>query len=370
MCIMKDDIDYSSVIKFANELQSFKASLPYRMNVIRSAARGQLKEIAHSMILADLLNVEFIQIDFLNTFLPDSNVLNPVGGKYKVERENNYIDICLENDTTTIIIENKVNGAPERLEQIYRYVCNSLNRGAKNVFVLYLNAISYARPSDRSLKNEKGESVFQKISEEHFKVVSYAYDILPWLQRLLCKYSEELKDFQSAIIQYIEYLQLKFDINCKIMDKINLLLGIKDSFSYDDKIQYCNNQATAISSCLNEIEKYVNHIIISATSKWKSELEEIFENCEFQEHKGDDKFGWVVKYKNGIELVFTTTNGIPWWGIRLNGYSKKASVLQALKQKFLDTENNSYWDIYKYSKYSTIMTEAKQIFEMLRGVSL
>lgn len=139
MCIM-NDINLSSLMKSANELHAFKNSLPYRMNVIHSAARGQLKEIAHSMILADLLNIEFIQIDFLNTFLPGCDVVNSGDIKYKVERENNYVDICLEKNTTTIIIENKVNGASEQSGQIYRYVSNALDNGAKDVFVLYLKS--------------------------------------------------------------------------------------------------------------------------------------------------------------------------------------------------------------------------------------
>lgn len=65
--------DYEKLIKVIKGLSNKKEEelkkLPYHLNVISSAARGKLKETAHSMILSDLLNFPDIQKSFLNYFL-------------------------------------------------------------------------------------------------------------------------------------------------------------------------------------------------------------------------------------------------------------------------------------------------------------
>ena len=54
----------------------------------------------------------------------------------------------------------------------------------KNVFVIYLNSVTRDFPTEKSLNGANGKSVFDLIQENHFVVLSYMYDILPWLDKL------------------------------------------------------------------------------------------------------------------------------------------------------------------------------------------
>lgn len=74
-----------------------------RINVIYYAARGKLKEVAHSMILAGLLGEKVILDNFLHTFLPSSN--SEDHNNYEIKREFNHIDVCLENEFNFIITQ-------------------------------------------------------------------------------------------------------------------------------------------------------------------------------------------------------------------------------------------------------------------------
>lgn len=94
--------------------------LSYYINVIDSAARGKLRETAHSRILADLLRHPKIQRAFLKEMLDIDN-----NGDLKVEvgSMKSHIDIALyKPNEKFIIIENKANWAVEQPCLIWRYV--------------------------------------------------------------------------------------------------------------------------------------------------------------------------------------------------------------------------------------------------------
>ena len=133
------------------------------------------------MILAGLLGEKVILDNFLHTFLPSSN--SEDHNNYEIKREFNHIDVCLENEFNFIIIENKVNDAIEQPHQIFQYVEEATKTG-KNVFVIYLNSVTRDFPTEKSLNGANGKSVFDLITGKHFVVLSYMYDILPWLDKL------------------------------------------------------------------------------------------------------------------------------------------------------------------------------------------
>ena len=173
--------EYKKLKNHANDVFALIDSQPLRINVIYYAARGKLKEVAHSMILAGLLGEKVILNNFLDTFLPSSNNENHYN--YEIKREFNHIDVSLENESNFIIIENKVNDAIEQPHQIFQYVEEAKKTG-KNVFVIYLNSVTRDFPTEKSLNGANGESVFDLIPGNHFVVLSYMYDILPWLDKL------------------------------------------------------------------------------------------------------------------------------------------------------------------------------------------
>ena len=95
--------EYKELKNRANDVFALIDNQPLRINVIYYAARGKLKEVAHSMILAGLLGEKVILNNFLDTFLPSSN--NEDHYNYEIKREFNHIDVCLENEFNFIIIE-------------------------------------------------------------------------------------------------------------------------------------------------------------------------------------------------------------------------------------------------------------------------
>ena len=131
--------EYKKLKNHANDVFALIDSQPLRINVIYYAARGKLKEVAHSMILAGLLGEKVILNSFLDTFLSSSN--HEAYYDYEIKREFNHIDVSLENESNFIIIENKVNDAIEQPHQIFQYVKEAKKTG-KNVFVIYLNSVT------------------------------------------------------------------------------------------------------------------------------------------------------------------------------------------------------------------------------------
>lgn len=117
---MNNKKDYEGLRNRATKILEWIDNQPLRINVIYYAARGQLKETAHCMILAGLFQEKVILDDFLETFMPSS--YKGGSSNYEINRELYHIDVSLENKSNYIIIENKVNDAAEQQSQIFRYV--------------------------------------------------------------------------------------------------------------------------------------------------------------------------------------------------------------------------------------------------------
>ena len=142
--------EYKELKNRANDVFALIDNQPLRINVIYYAARGKLKEVAHSMILAGLLGEKVILNNFLDTFLSSSSNHEALCD-YEIKREFNHIDVSLENESNFIIIENKVNDAIEQPHQIFQYVEDAKKTG-KNVFVIYLNSVARNFPTEKSCR--------------------------------------------------------------------------------------------------------------------------------------------------------------------------------------------------------------------------
>lgn len=235
-----DKEEYKELKNRANDVFALIDSQTLRINVIYCAARGKLKEVAHSMILAGLLGEKIILDNFLYTFLPSFN--SEDHNNYEIKREFNHIDVCLENESNFINIENKVNDAIERPHQIFQYV-EEAKKTRKEVFVIYLNSVTRDFPTEKSLNDANGKSVFELIPKEHFVVLSYMYDILPWLDKLeKDEFIDKQEYLETSLFQYIDYLKMKFNINDefsnKMKEEIDELLGINSECSDVERLSF------------------------------------------------------------------------------------------------------------------------------------
>lgn len=185
---------------------------------------------------------------------------------YEIKREFNHIDVSLENESNFIIIENKVNDAIEQPHQIFQYV-EDAKKTEKNVFVIYLNSVTRDFPTEKSLNGANGESVFDLIPENHFVVLSYMYDILPWLDKLENDFinEPEYRYLETSLFQYIDYLKMKFDINGEFLNKmkeeIDELLGIDSECDDVKRLNYYKNELSLLETYRDEINKVKIEIV-------------------------------------------------------------------------------------------------------------
>ena len=147
------------LFKLAETCLDVKNKQPFYINVISAAARGKLKETAHSIILHDLLRHPIILDSFIKKVIGISD--NPFTKDDIDAPDKNRIDLCLRNKDFFLIIENKVNSAEEQPGQLYRY-CKLAQEeygfGINKIHILYLNPDHNQPPSlfSRS-KNGKGK---------------------------------------------------------------------------------------------------------------------------------------------------------------------------------------------------------------------
>lgn len=370
--------DYEKLIKVIKGLSNKKEEelkkLPYHLNVISSAARGKLKETAHSMILSDLLNFPYIQKSFLNYFFAiDEN-------KLTVEREKGEMlgrpDIILSNDKRCIIIENKVNNAPEEKNQCGRYYLIALDKLSsktnkekknENIYFLYLN------PSDRSLPSKESLTIPSKthktnaklvnnVLKEHFIVRSFAYDIRNWLYQLYKELNDSDKDeeyLKSGIHQYIDYLENYFNTSKKfniMNEQIEKYLtegsNTIEKFDTIEKLITLKEQA-------NELVKTVSNIINMKTfNENKRIIEKIYNEHKniFSKYYDDSKelgirkkndethYGFCIETNLGDDNIF--------YGIKYEDEKQcKEDVLPKIKEvlnKSTGYKQYGKWAIFKY----------------------
>ena len=158
--------------------------------------------------------------------------------KSREEEEGGRIDILLESDQKGIIIENKIYACDQDKQLIRYHNYAEQKYGHENYKLLYLT-LQGNEPSDGSIK---GENIILKndIEQQDFFCVSYAVDIIQWLEQCMEKavYKPILRE---TIAQYIYTLKkitnLQMDTNtkqeltklCLQSENIDALLWIRNN---------------------------------------------------------------------------------------------------------------------------------------------
>lgn len=300
----------------------------FHLNVIEAACRGTLKETGHSLILADMLRHPAIQKSFLEKFL------NIHHEEMEVTAETDRVDVALKGEDMFIIVENKVNGATEQQNQVYRYVheigIDKYGFNLSQIYVVYLNPSNRALPSKFSLCDEKTESnVFDEIGKEHYTVQSYKYDITDWLRNISIEGEPHIS---SALDQYVDYLDNKFHtspkdkiMNEEIKDIILNELQVKGK-TYKEQIQALDNQREKTNELLNAIDNIKTELLYEHSHNLMLEWKRIVSAKGIKVASDDHSFG--VQLNNGVWLGIwdAVDNGVahlPYWGFYLNSYKKE-----------------------------------------------
>ena len=366
-------------------------NLRYRFNVISAAARGKLKEIAHSLILANMLHHPLFQKSFISYFLGIEHL-----GTMHVDTEfgdsHSHVDILLHDRSHCIIIENKVNGAVEQPQQVYRYVHDiaeqELKIGRQHIYVLYLNPTHYNYPSTQSITDDKGQDNLMDALGERFAIRTFSRDIIGWLQQL-----ETVGDpiIESGIRQYQDYLENYFHVskiyqtmNKEIDDHILKEYAISESEPLDQQIK--------ILTLKKENVDYLSGRLGSLIKDKKSDLAtiklEAMYNQLLNDFQGVGEFYKKTKLENRPFINIGV--GIEKDGLKINfhieydcdkdkicygiicskkDYCDTYNKLTAMFQPYMDslpstkTEAASNWPVWRYTSFENAYIRLKALVE-------
>lgn len=266
------DANLSSLIKFSkgiSEILEKEDKKERSFNLIQAVVRGRLHETSHSRILGELLKYDS---EILKSFLEDF-----VGhGLYiekdiKVYIEKDNIDISIEGTGYTVIIENKVNNAPEQEAQIDRYVNYIQQHRVGKVYVLYISGEYPILPSEYSFNETKGKC--------EIKSLTFKKDIRDWVNELLAQ--DKSFSIHSALYHYKKYLDYIFDI------------GLNSEIPMKIKGQIINYLETSgkIEDEILALKELYNQLTETATACKKLEYEKTWEKIRSDINSELDKLG-------------------------------------------------------------------------------
>ena len=303
---------------------------PFHLNVIEAVCHGTFRETGHSLVLADMLKHPDIRSSFLERFL------NLKYNALEVTAERDRVDVALKGNGIFVIIENKVNAAEEQKSQVYRYVheigMDKYGYKLSEIYVIYLNPRTHDNPSEYSLCDENNENnVFEALGEEHYKVLSYKYDIIDWLRGISIPNEPHI---ESALDQYLDFLENKFhttlldtEMNKDIREFLLKELQI-ESKPLEEQISALGSQyektaelLSSIDSLKTELRKELSHDMIE---EWQKRLEN-GKLPGIQLEKKEHSFG--IPLKNGVRLGIwdgsDSTDLIPYWGFQYEQDNKE-----------------------------------------------
>lgn len=276
--------------KVKNKKRVLLAQLPYHINVIDEL---HINENAHSRILAKLLQfadsegcyvfleslLEYVKSGCQSDEFKQIEIHSP-----RITQEKGRIDLWVRDYKSkyALIFENKIYDANDQAQQLYRYIEKTRECGFKdsNIFIFYLTKYG-KKPTKQTWGNNKTFKVFQS----RYMALSFRNDILYWLKTWVLPYIRHIDGYlQSAVTQYIDYLEGLFDIrqNYKSL-YMNIQRIISDKLglaSVDDMIE----RYQKIEEAINDIETLKNSL-----SQMK---EDVFEEC-IQQHIKQ----WISNYK-------------------------------------------------------------------------
>ena len=208
----------------------------YNFNLLDEQC-GSIKENSHTNILMKLLEYRnqygyvFLE-DFISS-LTDFGI--KIEGDVRFETEHfdrtdgkqGRIDGLIYNKGEyAIIIENKVNRAPNQKDQLKRYIESVLGKGEKKdeivdiekVYVVFLTQSGVEDPDDESRNYMQNNGILNKtdssteerelLSGPRYFACSYSEHILPWLEeRVLPIVMQKEIMLYTGLVQYIDFLK-------------------------------------------------------------------------------------------------------------------------------------------------------------------
>ena len=358
-------MDDKHLLKLAKEISEIiNKSRVYNANIITEL---HANENAHSRILRMFLQYDDGKKKYpiLGKFLDIPKVKQVFGNKefkspvFTNERER--IDVLIEEPSSfAIIIENKINGAPDQDTQLERYIESVMEHRipSDNIYAIYLTDSGGKEVSDDSFTDvaKKRLGYYDENDMGRFIPMNYRYDILPWLEKEVlpnCIEKEEL--LISALKQYIDYLKCMFGIieneeqKILIMEKLKKELDIngEDIFALDkylktiEELECLKNRVVELKKDLvvNWVEEYIK----KPFGEYLNGIDPMYELVV--KFDSFERFDIAVHYKGWEKFFFLVQKmGGTYYGI----YNKEKSNPYEVKDNtFSGYTTAPWWPAYK-----------------------
>lgn len=355
-------------------LMSYQRELsnsPFMIDLLDDALRSErLKETAHSRILYRILHDKNMQKSFVEHFLPNvdcspASIQIPYPDRHR-------IDLTIKSDNFFLIIESKVNNAPEQESQIEKYVkIAQQTYPDEQIYVLYLGGSANIYPSETSLPTKVRQLLCDRVICKNYKD-----DITPWIEFVYEQIDFSKQPYlKSTLLSYKTYLENKYNLNkIKMNNKLDKVLidALKlDSIPLVERIKIIEDQIDNIdkirerlSSLLDDYSEQSN---ISDIQKWYKQCSEILSHKPELTMENHIEFGFNFQYH---KLRFRCTVSFddyedPYWGIcglkeNANSQPKifdslKRLVLQSNKGFHNYEDNSQEWVISDYERKELIV---------------
>lgn len=257
----------TKIINLINQIEKLKEK---PLNIVSTVHPD---ENAHTRILFQLFNYKIRNywvtdeyvilkkfIGELNKFLSDENQISDLDNASLKIKEQYYcsnksiIDLLIyEKSKCAIIIENKINNAPDQEKQIERYVDqvkDAFKIPVDKVFVVYLTFDGTKNVSDESLTEKAKNDLGYKNKQENgrFIAMNYQDHILSYLKDLNenLSFFEEEKTLKNYIFCYLSFFEEIVEFNKNLSKKIASLINQEFSLSEN--------------SGLNDYERVINQL--------------------------------------------------------------------------------------------------------------
>lgn len=261
-----------------------------RFNIFESISEKWWYENFHSDILFTILNPDTREIGrpyFAEEFVKFLGVDFDCTKGFEVTREKDRIDLLIKNDRQAIIIENKINYAPDRENQLVRYMKKVEEDGREIAAVVYLTLMDDKKPPlkyDEDFKKyaEMLPKILKKVcavDEEKTKGLAKGF-----LQACLDRLNEEkpqdekAKDARNLASVYIKQDKMLLEhLGGKAYMKSTDKKVIEEIYSNKDKFDAAND----FTELWNEREGVLYEVL-------KEKIKEAFPEKEWKEGKLHD----------------------------------------------------------------------------------
>lgn len=277
----------SAYEKIISKYESLK---PWIFNILEEI---HANENDHTRIFVKLLQYEendkypFLEefISRLNSKMKASYKISGVESP-KVLNQKDYIDCCILNKckNEAIIIENKIEGAHDRPNQLRNYfnkIQKKQNISEEKIFIVYLTADGNQIVSENSFTDDLKTKIgfINEVDTGRYIAINYRDDILPMLEEIKNKNILKNEISKAGLTQYVDYLISRFRIReCereyyyKMKEDLLQAINISKTENIVDQFSKLENTKIKTRELLKWIEKIQSNLTNDIVEKYRKEF--------------------------------------------------------------------------------------------------